>query len=234
MWLRARGGAAVVWNARSPRWTRRAKFWTSRQTKEKTMNTDENEIRAVVETWAVARDSGDWESLRATWHDDGRMRTTWSDGSAVDFVEAVKRGFEAGVLVHHFLGGSQVKIIGERAVAQTKMSISQRLSLEGVEVDVTCIGRFLDFFERRGAGWRIVLREPIYEKDRMDAVVPGSFPPLDTRRLAELPAGCRHLLYCQESSGMSIRTNVPQLRGLAVDELYASAKMWMTGCALNR
>ena len=28
-------------------------------------------IRDVIQTWAIARDSGDWETFRGTWHDDG-------------------------------------------------------------------------------------------------------------------------------------------------------------------
>jgi len=39
-----------------------------------------------------------------------------------------------------------------------------------------------------------VLREPIYEKDRMDPVVPGQLPPLDHAALARLPSGCRVLV----------------------------------------
>ena len=49
----------------------------------------------------------------------------------------------------HFLGGSTVDLKGSRAVAQTKMTINQRGSLDGETVDVVCTGRFYDFFEKR-------------------------------------------------------------------------------------
>jgi hypothetical protein len=39
-------------------------------------------IMEVVETWASARDSGDWEAFRACWHDDGYMMATWFQGPA--------------------------------------------------------------------------------------------------------------------------------------------------------
>jgi hypothetical protein len=126
------------------------------------------------------------------------------------------------MLVHHFLGGSLIQVSSRRAIAQTKMSIAQRLALGDVEVDVTCVGPFYDFFEQRDGDWRIVLREPIYEKDRVDAVVPGQIPPVDQAVLETFPSGCRHLLYCQTTAGMNIHTDVPGLRGREVQELYAT------------
>jgi SnoaL-like protein len=194
----------------------------------------ESSIRSVIEAWAVARDAGAWDELRSTWHPDGRMKTTWFRGSAAEFVDASRRGFDAGVLVHHFLGGSLIQILGRRAIAQTKMSISQRLVLGDVEVDVSCVGRFYDFFEERGGDWRIVLREPIYEKDRLDPVISGQAPPVDHAVLATLPSGCRHLLYCQKTAGMNIHTDVPGLRGSDVQELYSDGRRWLAGEALLR
>ena len=58
-------------------------------------------------------------------------------------------------------------------VAQTKMAILHRAPVEGVICDFTCIGRFYDFFEKRDR-WGLVLRQPIYEKDRIDPVDPGA------------------------------------------------------------
>lgn len=198
------------------------------------MHTTESSIRSVVEAWAVARDSGDWGTLRSAWHDDGRMKSTWFRGPAQDFVDASRAGFDAGVTVHHFLGGSLVEVSGERAIAQTKMSISQRLLVHDVEVDVTCVGRFYDFFERRDTHWKIVLREPIYEKDRLDPVTAGAGPALDHALLATFPPSCRHLLYCQTAAGMTVHTDVPSLRGPAVQQLYADGRSWLNGEPLAR
>ena len=54
------------------------------------------------------------------------------------------------------------------------MSINQRALVHDVPCDVVCTGRFYDFFEKRNERWGIVLRQPIYEKDRMDPVDPAS------------------------------------------------------------
>lgn len=199
-----------------------------------TVNNADTQIRATVEAWAVARDAGLWDTLLTMWHPGGQMKTTWFRGSAEAFVDASRAGFDAGVTVHHFLGGSLIERSGHRAVAQTKMTISQRLVLADVEVDVTCVGRFYDFFEQRNDRWRIMLREPIYEKDRVDPVVPGDIPPIDRGVLATYPTGCRHLLYCQNAAGMNIHTDVPSLRGPEIEQLYADGRSWLAGENLSR
>jgi len=142
---------------------------------------------AIVETvhnWALWRDAGDWERFRTVWHEDGWMTATWFQGPAEKFIEVSKAGFEKGVSILHFLGGTSVELNGERAIAQTKMTISQRASVDGVMVDVVCTGRFYDFFARRRNKWAIVRRQPIYEKDRMDPLDPAARLSLD----AKLPA----------------------------------------------
>ena len=83
-------------------------------------------IREVVENWVVWRDAGDWERFRGVWHDDGRMMATWFQGTAEEFIAVSRAGFEKGVSILHFLGGNSVDIAGNRAISQTKMTISQR------------------------------------------------------------------------------------------------------------
>jgi hypothetical protein len=135
---------------------------------------DKLEIIEVVHNWALWRDAGDWERFRTVWHDDGWMTATWFQGPAAKFIEVSKAGFDKGVSILHFLGGSTVDLKGNRAVAQTKMTINQRGTLDGEVVDVVCTGRFYDFFENRGERWGIVRRQPIYEKDRLDPVSPSA------------------------------------------------------------
>src|SRR5919199_1183435 len=107
--------------------------------------------------------------------------------SADEFIRVSREGFERGVSILHFLGGTSVDLAGDRAIAQTKMTISQRASVDGVECDVLCTGRFYDFLERRDGRWGIVLRQPIYEKDRLDPVDPTQAPDLDPKVLSGYP-----------------------------------------------
>ena len=222
-------------------------------------------IRDVVETWVIARDSGDWETFRGTWHDDGYMMATWWQGPAEEFTEVSRAGWERLVNIMHLLGGCRVTVAGDRAIAQTKMTIMQRGVVQGVRCDVSCMGRFYDFFERRHqpaeqcaarpaqqraarpaeqraarpaqqraarpaeqraaqpadrpggesgeSRWAIVLRQPIYEKDRLDPVDPAATVTLDPDLLNAFPEGYRHLAYLQTHLGSAVKPDMPGLRG---------------------
>src|ERR1700704_6583623 len=135
---------------------------------------DKFAIRELIENWVVWRDAGDWERFATVWHDDGFMMATWFQGPAPDFIRVSREGFERGVSILHFLGGISVDLAGNRAISQTKMTISQRAEVEGVLCDVLCTGRFYDFLEKRQGRWGIGLRQPIYAKDRMGPVTSGA------------------------------------------------------------
>lgn len=186
-------------------------------------------IRDLVENWAVWRDAGDWERFRTVWHDDGIMMATWFQGTADEFIAVSKSGFERGVRILHFLGGSSIDVVGDRAIAQTKMTISQRAEVEDVLCDVVCTGRFYDFLEKRDDRWGLVLRQPIYEKDRIDPVDPRQIPQLDRNRLESFPEGYRHLAYLQTGIGYRVKTDMPGLTGGAVQALYGRGRRWLSG-----
>jgi hypothetical protein len=186
-------------------------------------------IREVVENWVIYRDAGDWERFATVWHSDGWMTATWFQGSATDFIEASRRLFDAGGNILHLLGGWTCDIAGNRAISQVKMTINQRAPLEDVLVDVVCFGRFYDFFEKRDGRWGIVRRQPIYEKDRLDAVDPSAVLRLDPELLSRFPEGYRHLAYLQSKIGFRIKVDLPGLRGPAVEKLYAEGKAWLAG-----
>jgi hypothetical protein len=186
-------------------------------------------IREVVENWAVWRDAGDWERFRTVWHDDGHMMATWFQGPAEEFIRVSRAGFDKGVSILHFLGGNSVDIAGTRAISQTKMTIAQRASVHDVVVDVVCTGRFYDFFDKRNGRWGIVLRQPIYEKDRMDPVDPSVRLELEKALLDGFPEGYRHLAYLQTQIGFQVKRDMPGLKGPAVEALYARGTRWLAG-----
>lgn len=195
---------------------------------------DRTAIRELVENWAVWRDSLDWDRFRTLWHPEGRMMATWWQGGFEEFIAVNEAGFEKGVRILHFLGGSSVDVGGDRAIAQTKMTISQRAPVEDVLCDVLCTGRFYDFLERRDGAWGLVLRQPIYEKDRLDPVVPGTAPQLDAAVLAGFPEGYRHLAYLQSGIGYDVKLDMPGLTGPEADRLYADGAAWLAGDDLAR
>jgi hypothetical protein len=197
------------------------------------LSTDTDTIRELVDNWALWRDAGMWERFRTVWHDDGRMMATWFQGPADDFIRVSREGFERGVRILHFLGGCSVDVSGDRGISQTKMTISQRGPVEGVECDVVCTGRFFDFWERREGRWGLVLRQPIYEKDRADPVDPAARLELDPQLLARFPDGYRHLAYVQTQIGYAVKEDMPGLSGPAVEALYARGAAWLQGRPLD-
>jgi hypothetical protein len=157
------------------------------------------------------------------------MWATWFQGTSEEFIQVTEEGYARGVRILHFLGGSSIDIKGTRAVAQTKMTISQRAPVEGVICDVLCTGRFYDFIEKRRGKWGIVLRRLVYEKDRIDPVDPSATLKLDQDLLARFPIGYRHLAYLQTKIGYKVKVDMPGLDGPEVEQLYAFGADWLKG-----
>jgi hypothetical protein len=186
-------------------------------------------IRELIENWVIYRDSADWEKFRNVWTEGGRMMATWFHGSAEEFIKVSIEGFERGIYILHFLGGSMVKISGERAVAQTKMTISQRGDVHGVECDIVCTGRFYDLIERRNDRWSVTLRQPIYERDRMTPLNSNQSVNLDQDILSGYPIGYQNLAYFQQGLGYNVKRDMPGLIGPEVEALYRQGEAWLNG-----
>ena len=197
------------------------------------LRNDEMDIRWAVENWVVWRDSGDWDRFAELWHPQGRMVATWFQASAPDFIARSKRAFADGMKGAHMLGGCSVELRGDRAIAQTKMQINQRGLCHDVEVDVACLGRFFDFFERVNGRWVIYLRQPIYELDRMTPVSLDAELKLDPEILASFPEGYRHLAYLQSLMGFQVSRDLPGVRGPAMDALREKGERWLAGEAIE-
>ena len=194
---------------------------------------DRREIRELLENWVVWRDAGDWQRFKTVWHADGIMMATWFQGSFEDFIRVSKEGWDKGVSILHFLGGISIELDGQRAIAQSKMTISQRSKIEGELADVVCTGRFYDFLERRNGRWGIVLRQPIYEKDSIAPVDPAAHMVLDKTLLERFPVGYRHLAYLQTQIGYKVKTDMPGLKGEKVEALYALGAAWLKGARIE-
>ena len=132
----------------------------------------------------------------------------------------------------HFLGGSTIDVSGTRAIAQTKMTISQRAKVEDVLCDVVCTGRFYDFFEKRdGAGaWCCASRST--RRTASIRSIRRRSSTLDQDLLARFPEGYRHLAYLQTRIGYTVKPDMPGLDGPEVEALYKRGEKWLSGAAL--
>jgi hypothetical protein len=192
-------------------------------------DSDQLAIRALVENWVIWRDARMWDRFRTLWHKDGRMWATWFQGSVEEFIKVSQDGHEHGARISHMLGGCTIDIKGKRAIAQTKMTITQRAEVEGVLCDVSCGGRFYDFLEKRKGKWGLVLRRLTYERDRLDPLDPAAKLVLDKTILAQFSEGYRHLAYLQVKNGFKVKRDLPGLEGPELDALYAKGEAWLKG-----
>ncbi len=194
---------------------------------------DKLAIREITENWAIWRDARMWDRFRTLWHDDGRMITTWLQGTFEEFIKGSQEGYEKGVRFLHFLGGTNIDIKGRRAVAQTKMTISQRVVIHDVLCDVVCTGRLYFLLEKRKGRWGIVRLQAIYEKDRLDPVEPSATIRLDPTLLARFPEGYRHLGYSLVQGGNKVRPDLPGLDGPELKALYERGVACLDGKPLS-
>jgi hypothetical protein len=186
-------------------------------------------IRETIENWAIWRDAGDWERFRTVWAKNGRMEATWKQGTADEFIAASIAGWNKGISILHFLGGNSSDVVGDRAISQTKMTISQRGIVDGSVCDVVCTGRFYDFMVKEDGAWKVLWRQPIYEKDRLDPLDPSVKLELDQNLLNSFPVGYRHLAYMQHKIGYTVKRDMPGLKGPEVEALYAKGCDWLAG-----
>ncbi|HEX2217094.1 MAG TPA: nuclear transport factor 2 family protein, partial [Xanthobacteraceae bacterium] len=67
---------------------------------------DRRLIRELIENWVLWRDARLWDRFRTVWHNNGVMNATWFQGSFEEFIRVSQQGFDRGVRILHFLGGS--------------------------------------------------------------------------------------------------------------------------------
>jgi hypothetical protein len=155
------------------------------------------------------------------------MVTMWFHGPVSEFIRLSREGWHRAVKIQPC--GLCVEVSGHRAIAQTKIKISQRVHLHNVWCDVVGTGEFYDFLEKRAGRWGIVLRHPVYENDCLKPVDATKTVELNPEILCRFPEAYRHLAYAHEALGYSVKTDMPVLSGPEADALYRRGKRWLSG-----
>jgi hypothetical protein len=192
------------------------------------------DIAAITRNVAgfAARDRGLWDELRDLYHPDALMAVSWYSGPIAGFIEKSEQMMAAGssVATKHMIGTSRIRVAGNRANADTDVTILIRTKVGPVEVDMTSYLRFFDRFERRGDGiWRVASRTAIYEKDRMDPVAPSLLYPLVYRlgRFHRFPKPYRHLAAGLVRNGQALSTSIIEAGSLEEIGLVRDARLWL-------
>ena len=188
---------------------------------------DREEIRSVLAEWALCRDTGRFDRLRELFAPGATIQTTWFDGTADEFVNRSEASFGGAVRAHHFIGASSIDLHADRAIADTRVMLQLRAPVNDVLADITCYGRFFDFFIKQGMAWRIRKRIPVYDKDRIDAVDSSKPVVIDAARLAAFPAGCRHVAYVQALGGATVPKGLIEPGSAEEQRLCEEGSRWL-------
>lgn len=187
------------------------------------------ELTQLVHNWGLWRDTRNWSQLRTCYAPLAQVKTTWMVGSADAFIDA---SIQSSLNPHaatswHSMGACAVQFSGDKALAETRVTLMLRARIHDVDVDVTAWCRFLDWCVHLEQRWQIAQRHPIHERDRMDPVMPGTPLPLDTQLLNSLPTAYRHLTYVQSLKGAHITLDLVQHNSPEQSALYEQAQQWL-------
>jgi hypothetical protein len=195
---------------------------------------DEHEIFRVRRRWAYSRDHRDWEVLETCFHPDATVVVSWFEGTAAEFVQKTKQAAAArkpGERSQHALGNYDVTIKGDRAVLEADMQVFNRDYLDGILFDSICYGRFYDMFERRNDEWRIAKWTCIYDKDRLDPVLPTVIPVsfFDTLKFEGEENGFALMRLRQEKKGRTVPAGLVMGGSEGERRLKREGAAWLAG-----
>jgi SnoaL-like domain len=188
---------------------------------------DKYTCNELIQSWGLYRDQRRWPELLATFHPDGEIAVSWFRGPFREFVEHCKRGGPS----KHQISPSLIWVAGDRALAETSIVILVRQKIEGIAVDMTSRGRFLDRLERRQGEWRILERAAIYEQDRLDPVEPSDdfariMKSMDSKKY---PEPYRYMAVRLAAAGRPLAEPVHHDGSAATNALYARYDEWLNG-----
>ena len=124
-------------------------------------------------------------------------RRPGSRARADEFIKASKEEFARGVRSNHVLCGMNIDIAGTARWRRPRWRSSQRAPVDGVPATSSALAAST-ISSRSATAVGLVLRQPIYEKDRIDPVDPAAkLLEARYRNAMRYPEGYRHLAYLQ-------------------------------------
>lgn len=190
------------------------------------------EVTQLVLRERQSRDRGWWDRMASCFGDGSEVHMSWFHGSGADFVRETARMSSGGWggLSTHRLSPPAVRVNGDRALAELPLSIEFRVTIAGVEADVVSYCRSQYRALNIGGEWRIMRITPIYERDTLNASVPGTRLDVDPRELAKYRPSYRCLAWYQTGLGLQVRDDLlgddqPE----AVARQYEAEEAWVAG-----
>ena len=187
-------------------------------------------ILQLIQQWSLWRDYSNWEALRLCFAPHATMKVTVFTGQATAYVENAIRLDQNKTHKHisnHMVGGSAITIAGQKALAETSLTLMVRTVLNGVEIDLTGIGRFYDRFVKNNGAWQILHREVLFDKDYIKPVNPNAILSLNAKKLRHYPAHYRYNCLVVENFGLNPDLTSPAPGSVELTAFYSAAKDWL-------
>lgn len=193
---------------------------------------EEHRIANLLVRWGHARDSDDWETLSACFHDEATIHISWISGPAKDFVNrsrALAAVRQPGDHMKHVISGPWIRVNRDRAFTRCHANLYIRITIDGHQFDLQSWIRFFDLLERRSGVWRILKRTGVYEKDRIEPVDPRGIPSdfFADMDLSAFPPSAKFLCYWASRSGLSPSTDIISVYSEKERALRERAEIWL-------
>jgi hypothetical protein len=193
---------------------------------------EEEAVKRVRLAWGFARDGGEWEAMRTCFHPDATVCVSWYSGPASKFFErtigmsADRRPEERS---KHWFGNQRVWLTRDRAILESDTMVQGRNWFEGHLFDFTWFMRMYDRVERRQGTWRILRMTAIYDKDRLEPVVPGSVPAsfFDGAKITGPESGIAMMRFMNEKRGRPVPPDIIIGGADSERKLRADAEAWL-------
>lgn len=191
---------------------------------------DITEIAQLVVRERQSRVRRQPEELRACFHPDATVATSWLQGSAAAFVAgAGQRSAQSGPIINR-VGAPVVHHAGRRAVVELPSTTTRWIPVGGVEAELVSFMRLIYRAEQRDGEWKISSLVAVNEGDTLRAAVPGTRLEIDAERLAGFRHSYRFLAYTRWLDGEKVGDDLYGIdRPDEVDALYREAFAWMRG-----
>jgi hypothetical protein len=134
----------------------------------------------------------------------------------------------AGGVARHRVFPAKLHQNGVRAICESPANISERLTLEGVELDVMAHVRFHSRLVLTDAGWRLNSFEVIYENDSVRPVNPADTLPLDWEVVNALRPSYRFFGACDASRNFDVSQDLlGDDRPEVLEPFYLAERHWV-------
>ena len=195
---------------------------------------EEMRIRKVRQAWAFGRDLGEWDTLASVFHPEATVTVSWYSGPASGFI-ARSRESKAAMKPEernkHWLGNMRVQLAGERATMETDAQVMVRETIDGHLVDYTSWMRFFDLMVKHEGRWKIFRMSCIYDKDRLDPVVPGAVPAsfFQAVPVSGPESGFAYMRFRQGKRGRSVPEGIVIGGSSGEERLREEGARWLAG-----